>query len=111
MEPLGVEVELSSSQQRQCITIALRPVTSNYVPFRFGGNQRSKQSKNQPLPHVLAMTATPTPRTLALTLHGDMALSAIDEMPPGRKPVLTYAYLDNKANRSQVRLTCAVLML
>ena len=71
--------------------------------FRFGVNQRVKlQNKNSPLPHVLAMTATPIPRTLALTAHGDMALSAIDELPPGRQPVLTFACHDTAANRDKV---------
>lgn len=70
---------------------------------RFGVGQRAKlQNKNSPLPHLLAMTATPIPRTLALTAHGDMALSAIDELPPGRQPVQTFAYQDNPTNRSKV---------
>lgn len=73
---------------------------------RFGVNQRAKlQNKNTPLPHVLAMTATPIPRTLALTAHGDMALSAIDELPPGRQPVLTYAYHDTPAVRNKIYST------
>jgi len=58
---------------------------------RFGVAQRSKLwKKNKPIPpHILVMTATPIPRTLAMTMYGDLEVSKIDEMPPGRKPVTT----------------------
>ena len=67
---------------------------------RFGVAQRARlwtKSKNPP--HVLVMTATPIPRTLAMTIYGDLDVSVIDELPPGRKPVQTvHKYLDNMAD-------------
>jgi ATP-dependent DNA helicase RecG len=67
---------------------------------RFGVNQRKQiVQKDGPLPHFLAMTATPIPRTLALTLHGDLDLSVIDKLPPGRKIATTEVVKDSQRSR------------
>jgi ATP-dependent DNA helicase RecG len=80
---------------------------------RFGVHQRlalrEKGSSNGHIPHQLIMTATPIPRTLAMTAYADLDLSVIDELPPGRKPVTTVAIPDNRRDEvvERVRAACA----
>ncbi|MBR4350040.1 MAG: ATP-dependent DNA helicase RecG [Bacteroidales bacterium] len=67
---------------------------------RFGVAQRAKLwKKNNVMPHVLVMTATPIPRTLAMTLYGDLDVSVIDELPPGRKPIRTTMLRDTQRQK------------
>ncbi len=116
-ELLGLQIKLltgsTKKKERQLITetladgslnilVGTHALLEDYVRFnrlglaiideqhRFGVKQRAKLwQKNTPPPHILVMTATPIPRTLALTHYGDLDISIIDELPPGRKPVKT----------------------
>lgn len=127
-EPIGVKVRLLTGSTRTKerkeiheslidgsldILIGTHAVIEENVQFhnlamvvideqhRFGVQQRAKLwSKNALPPHVLVMTATPIPRTLAMTLYGDLDVSVIDQLPPGRKPVMTLLRYDD--NRQQV---------
>jgi len=126
-EPMGISVELLTGSTRAVrrrkilerlhskelqILIGTHALLEEDVRFgrlglvvideqhRFGVAQRSRMYyKNDIPPHVLVMTATPIPRTLAMTLYGDLDLSVIDELPPGRKPVKTYHYYESKRLR------------
>lgn len=93
------------------ILVGTHAVMEEYVEFkslglvvideqhRFGVAQRARLwKKNTTPPHVLVMTATPIPRTLAMTVYGDLDVSVIDEMPPGRKPIRTFHIYE--ANRA-----------
>ncbi len=84
---------------------------------RFGVKQRAELKNKGTNPELLAMTATPIPRTLALTLHGDMDLTIINELPPGRKPVKTalignrdrkkaYGLIDKEIQKGRQALYC-----
>ncbi|MBQ1947946.1 MAG: ATP-dependent DNA helicase RecG [Clostridia bacterium] len=66
---------------------------------RFGVKQRARLAEKGSAPHVLVMTATPIPRTLSLTLYGDLDVSVTDELPPGRKKVDTYAVTESMRQR------------
>ncbi len=124
LEGLGVRVELLTGTTRKAerealhagledgsvhIIVGTHALIENKVRFRdlglviideqhrFGVAQRAQLwKKSDTLPHVLVMTATPIPRTLAMTLYGDLDVSVIDELPPGRKPIKTMHLTDSK---------------
>lgn len=67
---------------------------------RFGVQQRARLQQKGEAPHVLTLTATPIPRTLALTLHGDLDVSQLDELPPGRQPIQTTVLMGRQRNEA-----------
>lgn len=108
LEPLGIPVVLRTAARREkpeasgprvvigthALLFAAETVGQPALvvideQHKFGVRQRAHLSAHEPHPHVLVMSATPIPRTLALTLYGDLDLSLLDEMPPGRVPVRT----------------------
>lgn len=108
LSPLGVKIEIVTSAQKSKKTPKADLVIGTHAllfkkelgkniglvvideQHRFGVEQRAKLIKAGKTPHVLTMTATPIPRTIALTLYGDLDLSVIDEMPEGRQKVTTW---------------------
>ncbi len=108
-ERLRIDQELQSGELQ--ILIGTHALIEDRVQFknlgltvideqhRFGVAQRARLwKKNHQPPHVLVMTATPIPRTLAMTIYGDLEVSVIDELPPGRKPIETAHYFHNRRN-------------
>lgn len=123
-ESVGVRVELLTGSTRQSvrneihsgltdgsihILVGTHALIEDNVEFRnlglavvdeqhrFGVMQRARLwRKNKAAPHILVMTATPIPRTLAMTVYGDLEVSVIDELPPGRKPVTTLLRFENQ---------------
>lgn len=115
LKPLGVKVGIwtASKKQKGDITCGTHALLTSFKPekqiglvivdeqHRFGVAQRAKLFLNQSqklTPHLLTMTATPIPRTLALTLYGDLDLSIIDEMPKGRQKIATFVVPNFKRN-------------
>jgi len=107
LSPLGVKVALLTAAKRKTISgfdclVGTHALIHKRAKFkklglvvideqhRFGVEQRGKLIKKNKAPHVLTMTATPIPRTIALTLYGDLDLSLLDEMPPGRQKIKTW---------------------
>ena len=118
-EPLGVPVVLrTAARQEKSGTAGPRIVIGTHAllfapqtvgrpalvvideQHKFGVRQRAKLSGQKPHPHVLVMSATPIPRTLALTLYGDLDLSLLDEMPPGRLPIRTLVRAPEKLDEA-----------
>lgn len=148
LEPLGMAVELSIGSQgakekraarerimggQSRFAVGTHALIQEGVEFaklglviideqhRFGVLQRQALAKKGQRPHILVMTATPIPRTLTLTLYGDLDVSILDELPPGRKPILTHWKPPEKRNQvyaaaqrllqegRQVYIVCALI--
>jgi len=89
---LGITIELlTGSTTKEGVNFHNLGLVIIDEQHRFGVEQRARLQQKGTYPHVLIMTATPIPRTMTLSVYGDLAVSLIKEMPPGRKPVKTYA--------------------
>ena len=119
LSSLGMKIELLLGGKKKInkdfdVLIGTHALIANKVNFkklgfviideqhRFGVEQRGKLAQKGKSPHILTMTATPIPRTIALTLYGDLDLSAIDEMPPGRQKIKTWVVPAQKREAAYV---------
>jgi len=112
LEPLGITIKVATKSRHDelidaDVVIGTQAVLFRELPdnvglvvideqHRFGVNQRSILLKKDKSPHLLAMTATPIPRTIALTLYAELDISVIDEVPVGRLPIKTWVVSDDK---------------
>lgn len=115
LEPHGLTIGLRTGSRKLgsgTVTVGTHALLSRSLEFknlglvvideqhRFGVEQRALLRAKGTTPHVLTMTATPIPRTLALTLYGDLDISVISSLPPGRQPIKTYLVPPEKRNKS-----------
>lgn len=116
LEPLGLTINAQTRSQKKFdnqaqVFVGTHALLHRQLPetlgvvvideqHRFGVKQRAHLLERTPAPHVLSMTATPIPRTIALTLYADLDISVIDEMPPGRIPVKTWVVSPAKREKA-----------